>query len=127
MSSRKNTLKKFQNITNGDLSADITSKVTNIQYLDNICVQLNAVTSDATGTFSVEVSADYEQDDLGNVVNAGNWTAIELPSVPTLAGVDTTIFIDLNQLSAPWVRVAYKNGGGGQSGTVQGFISGKML
>jgi len=122
--SRKSNLLKFQNIINGDLSGSITSAVTSIQWLDNIGIQLNAVTSSAIGVFAVQVSADYFQDIEGNVTNAGNWTTIPLPSSPTLSGSNETIYIDLNQLSAPWIRVIYTPASG--SGTVNGFITAKV-
>jgi hypothetical protein len=117
--SRKDNLRQFQLITNGSMTGTsvITSPVTCIQWLDNIGLQLN-FTSSPVGTFQVQVSADYAQDFNGTVTNAGNWTAVPLTyflsgtattalTVPTSAG--SPIYLDLNQLSAPWIRVVYTN------------------
>ena len=122
--SRKSNLLKFHNIVAGDLSTTITSAVTSIQWLDNIGVQLNITTSSASGTFTVQVSADYAQDELGNVQNAGNWVPILFPTPPITTGVNETIYIDLNQLSAPWIRVVYTPTSG--TGTIDGYITGKV-
>lgn len=135
MSSRKSNLRKFQIVTSGSMTgtATITSAVTCIQWLDNIGVQLNW-TSSPVGTFQVQVSADYEQDFEGNVTNSGNWTAIPLSyllsgtmttaaTVPTSVG--SPIYLDLNQLSAPWIRTVYTNAS--SSGTLNAFITAKMV
>lgn len=125
--SRKNNLQQFQTITNGNMSADILSPVTCIQFLDNVGIQLN-FTGTPTGTFNIQVSADYNQDNNGNVLNAGNWVTLTPPalsSVPVAAGSPDTIFIDLNQLSAPYIRVQYAATSG--TGSLNAFITAKML
>ena len=123
--SRKNNLRQFPSIVNGDMSlASITSAVTNIQFLDNISIQLN-FSGSPTGTFAIQVSVDYVQDDNGNVVTPGNWVAISLPSTPVASGSPGSIVIDLNQLATPWIRVVYTKSSG--TGTLNSFISGKML
>ncbi len=118
MSGRKNVLAPYQSLTAGDMSGDLVSAVTNIQFLDNVGVQIDITAGSPVGTFAVEVSADYAQDTNSppNVTNAGSWTAIPVtywdgssfvtsPSVPT--SVSYPIYLDLNQLSAPWLRVTY--------------------
>lgn len=134
MSGRKNNLKQFQNIVNGDMSqASITSPVTSIQWLDNVGIQLN-FSGAPVGSFEIQVSADYSQDELGNVLNAGHWIPIQLSylvggtltqatSIPTSVG--SPIYLDLNQLSAPWVRVMYTKVSG--SGSLNSFITAKMV
>lgn len=121
----KSSLIQFQNIRNGDMSGSITSRVTGVQYLDNIAIQLNVTTADAVGTFEVQVSLDYAQDSQGNVTNAGNWIGLNLSGTPTVASTNEQFFIDINQVPAPWVRVVYTRTSG--TGTVQGFISAKDL
>lgn len=114
-------------------TAVITSAVTCVQWLDNVGMQFNW-TSSPTGTFQVQVSADYAQDETGNVTNAGNWTAVPLNyllsgtmttaiTVPTSVG--SPVYLDLNQLSAPWVRAVYTNAS--STGTLNALITGKML
>lgn len=121
---RKNQLTKFQNITAGDMSGNITSPVTAIHFLDDIGVQFN-FTGTPTGTFQVQVSIDYAQDLEGNVTNAGNWIPITLTPAPVAAGAAGQIYIDLNMLSSPWIRVAYVFTSG--TGTLNSFITGKEV
>ena len=122
--SRKNNILKFQTITAASMGAGVTSAVTNIEYMDNIGIQLG-FTGTPTGTFAVQVSADYAQDQFGNVSNAGNWVALTLSPSPAASGSGDNIYIDLNQLSAPWVRVVYTRTSG--TGTLNAFLTSKML
>jgi len=124
LSARKNNLRKYPIVTNGDMTTTITSAVTNIQFLDNIAIQLN-FTGTPTGTFQVQVSVDYAQDDQGNVQVAGNWIPVLLPQSPVASGSAGFILIDLNQLASPWIRLVYVPSGG--SGTLNAFISAKEL
>ena len=126
---RKSNLKQFNTIANGDMSLPtITSAVTNIEFLDNIGVQLEW-SGAPVGIFQIQVSIDYNQDSFGNVLNAGTWVPIIFPSpisgsdIPTSSG--SPIYIDMNQLSAPWIRVVY-NGASG-TGTLNAWIAGKMV
>ena len=73
---RKSNLTTFQLITNGNMSANITSNATDIRFLDNIGIQCNVTSSNGTGTIQPRVSEDYKQDDEGNVINPGNWIPI---------------------------------------------------
>jgi hypothetical protein len=123
--SRKNNLRAFQNIVNGDMSqASITSAVTDIQFLDNIGFQFN-FTGTPVGTFSIEVSIDYAQDFNGNVLNAGNWVPVNLMPVPVASGAAGSVYVDLHLVSFPWIRAVYTRTSG--SGTLNGFISAKMI
>lgn len=124
MSGRKNSLPKFQIITAGNMSGNLMSSVTNIEYMDNIGIQLN-FTGTPTGTFAVQVSIDYVQDAQGNVTNAGNWIALSLTPAPTAAGSANQIYIDINQLSAPWIRTIYT--AGSSTGTLNAFVTAKMI
>ena len=119
-------LKKFQLFTAGVQSgtATITSKVIEIQYLDNVFLQLNSAGT-ASGAFDVQVSSDHVEDMEGNVVVAGNWISLVLSPSPVLVGASLNIGIDLNQLGASYLRVQYTNTSG--TGVVDGFVSGKML
>lgn len=119
--SRKNNLRQFQNIVNGDMSqASITSSVTNLEFLDNIGVQLN-FTGSPTGSIAIQVSADYVQDVNGRVLNPGHWVTIA--SASTSGG--SPIYFDIQMTSAPWMRVVYTKSSG--SGTLNGFITAKMV
>lgn len=125
--SRKSNLKKFQSITSGNMAlTSITSAITNVEFLDNIGVQLQWSGS-PVGNFEIQVSLNYDQDINGNVINAGTWVPLTFPTynndIPTSAG--SPLYIDLNQLSAPWVRVVYTKTSG--TGTLNTYICGKMV
>lgn len=125
MSGLKNALKVFQSITNASMAADVTSTVTSIQFLDNIGIQLNFTTSDAIGTFIVQISADHAQDAQGNVTNAGHWVDLVLDPVPVAAGATDSIYIDINQTSSPFIRVLYDRTSG--TGTLNAYIVAKAV
>lgn len=121
--SRKSQLVKFKTITNGDMSSSITGAVTNIEWQDNIGIQLN-FTGAPSGTFQVQISADYEK--INNTVtNAGNWISLVLSPVPTAAGAADNIYVDITQISAPWIRVVYTRTSG--TGILNAFIVGKQV
>lgn len=106
------------------MSGNVTSAISNIQFLDNIGFQLH-FTGTPTGTFSVEISANYAQDSQGVVTNVGNWVALNLSSSPAASGAAGDIYLDLNQLSAPWIRVKYTFASG--TGTLNGWIAAKEV
>ena len=133
--SKKNVLRPGKTITDGDMSlASITSLVTEIQYLDNVGVQLTWAGS-PTGTFAIQVSADFRRYDPTNKITAaGTWTPLVLTywdgaafvtatSIPTSLG--SPIFLDLALLSAPFLRIVYTKGSG--TGTLQCTITGKAI
>lgn len=131
VSATKKTILKFQCITSGDMSlSSLTSPVTNIQFLDNIGIQIN-YSGSPVGKFNVQVSADYAQDSQGNVTNAGNWASISFLvfsgsitdiSVP---GSTSPIYLDITQISAPWIRVIYTKTSG--TGTANVFLTAKEV
>lgn len=106
------------------MSGNITGPVTSTQFLDNIGFQFN-FTGSPTGTFQVQVSADHSQDLEGNVTVAGNWTSIPFTPGPAATGSGETIYIDVNQISAPYMRITYTFTSG--TGTLNAFITAKML
>lgn len=105
-------------------TATITSVVSNIEFLDNIGIQL-VFTGAPVGTFAVEISADHAQDQMGNVTVAGNWVPITLSPVPSASGSADVIAINITQQSFPWMRVKYTRTSG--TGTLNGFICAKMI
>lgn len=123
---KKSNLSRYQLLANADGSGDLTGAVTSIQFLDNVGYQINMLDSDMTGVFDVQVSADYQQDELGNVQNPGNWISLPLSPTATITGGDiTNIYIDITQISAPYIRLIYTSTSG--SGTVAAFITAKVL
>jgi len=119
--SRKASIIKYQIVDEGDMADDVTSEVTNIQFLDNVGIQAN-YTGSPDGELAVQVSADYARDAEGNVTNAGNW--ITLTSVETLSA-PSPVYFDLNQLSAPWIRLKYT--ATASDGFLDAFITAKSV
>jgi hypothetical protein len=113
MSGRKNVLAPYHLVQAGDMSGNITSAATNIQYLDNVGVQFNW-TGTPTGSFYVEVSLDK-----------ANWTALSLSPAPAASGAAGTWYCDLQELSSPWIRVRYAASSG--SGTLDVYVGGKAI
>ena len=111
--SRKNVLPIYKIFDEVSLATDQTSPTTNIEFLDNCCIQLVWTTSNAIGTFYIEVSMDGD-----------HWSAIDITS-PTIAGASDHCLLDLVFLAAPKIRVRYDATSG--TGTLTGFISAKML
>lgn len=126
MSGRKDSLAKFQIVTAGDQSqATVASSITNIQYMDNLGIQVNILTGSASGTFDVQVSADHFEVN-GVVTVVGNWVSIGSPYTATItSGSPANVYFDLNQLSAPYIRLLWTKSSG--SGTFSAFIVGKMI
>lgn len=126
MSGRKNHLEPFQVITNGDMSADIVSSITNIKGLDNIGYALT-FTGAPVGIFSVEISADYSPgaSPYAPPANAGNWVTITL-SVPVVAaGAPNSAYIDITEISAPYIRLRYTATSG--TGSVNALVVAKAV
>lgn len=121
---KNNTGKAIQFITNGDMSGTITSSARDIRWQDNCSIQLNFIGT-PTGTFNIQGSADYFQDQEGNIVNAGNWVNLVFTTPPVAAGGPGTVLLDMNQLSFPWVRVMYVPTSG--TGSLNAFISTKVV
>lgn len=101
-----NLLNPVQIFNGADMTGDLTSVIVDIREQDNIGIQLHWV-GDAVGDFSVQISSDHRQDAFGNVTNPGNWVALPLDPAIAAAGADDDAYIDLNQMSAQYMRVQY--------------------
>lgn len=88
-----------------NLSADLTSKIVNIEGSEGVGVEIkldNTVLGTKTAAGNIEIQ----------VSNSGvNWTAVELSSgltyIAASAGVDVSAFCDLNGLNAKFLRIFY--------------------
>lgn len=105
---RKNVL-KFQVATAQSLSATFISAPTVVKFLDNVSYQINITTTNSVGTFSVQASNDYQQDEVTDAVtNAGTWADLPLGGgTPSAGAANDTILINLNQLPFNAIRVKY--------------------
>jgi hypothetical protein len=113
MSGRKLVLPPYHLIVGASMATPITSPTTTIQFTDNVGVQLN-FTGTPTGTFSVNVSLD-------NI----NFIPLTLPQVPVASGTAGQIYIDLTQLSSPYIQITYSPISG--TGTLDAFIGAKEI
>lgn len=126
-----NLLQPVLEIAAGNMASTITSAALEIKLQDNLGIQCN-FTGSPVGTFQIQISMDYMQDIFGTILNAGNWIPITLTylsggsfvsatSVPTSVG--SPIYIDCNQLSAPYARIVYTAISG--SGTLNAYVTAK--
>jgi hypothetical protein len=104
----------FKLVDAEDLTSNFDSAPLDIQYMDNIGVQINWDTSDGYGTFGVEVSIDKE-----------NWNSLPLSNTIQVDLVPGSAYVDLNQLSAAWLRVKYYRVSGG--GTCDVWTTAKII
>jgi hypothetical protein len=115
----KKVLKKAKVINAGDMSGNLTSSAVDIEFLDNIGVQFN-FTGTPTGTFDVQISMDYNTQ-----TGAGNWISLVFSTAPAASGSANQIYIDMNQMSAPYMRVKYTATSG--TGSLDAFVCGKEI
>lgn len=88
------------------MASSLTSTAVEVKNQDNVGFQLHW-TGSPTGTFSVQVSSDHMQDIEGNITVPGNWITLPLSPGIVASGAPDDAYIDLNQLSAQYVRVVY--------------------
>jgi len=111
-------------ITATSMGASITSNAVRTLFQDNIGFQL-VWTGTPTGSFDVQISMDHEEDSFGTVLTAGTWTSLTLSPTISAAGAADNAYIDLNQLSCPFVRVVYTRSSG--TGTLNAYVTAKGI
>ncbi len=123
---RKN-FNDYEVSTNQSLATSFISPVTIISYMDNVGYQINITTSNSTGSFAVQVSNDYDSNELGtNVYNPGTWASLDLGGTPVAAGANDIISISLNQLPYKAIRINYTSNVAG-TGTCDIYLSSKQV
>ena len=112
--SSKAIMQPYQVVIDGDMSADITSAESTVNYSDNAGYQI-VWTGAPVGTFSVEVT-----------INGTAWEALTFSPVLTApAGVPGSFVIDLNQLPFLKTRIKYTRTSG--TGTLNVWVMAKRL
>jgi len=131
MSSRP-LVKPHSVITSGDMSAaSITSDVTIVQQLSNICYSYSWTGSTPVGTLKVQASNDYSIDPGGVVLNAGTWNTLDLEvNGSVVSSIDVTGntgngMINIANLAAYAIRTVYTKTSG--TGTLQAIIVAKVV
>jgi hypothetical protein len=118
-----NVLIPYKIVDSGDMSSSITSSIAEIIRQDNVGIQL-VWTGSPIGSFSVQVSIDHREVN-GVVSNSGTWVNITLNPTISAVGSGDSAYIELNQLSASYIRVVYTASSG--AGTLNAYICGKSV
>lgn len=117
-------------ITNGDMSANITSSVSIIANVSMIGYSYSWAGTSPVGAISVQVSNDYATNAAGAVSNAGTWNTVyfnyqgSLVSSVPVTGSTGNGFIDIDEMSAYAIRTVYTFTSG--TGTLQATVTGKV-
>jgi hypothetical protein len=106
---------------NKSLAANFITAPTIIDFQDNIAYQINIITSNSTGTFTVQASLDYDQR-----LGTGNFADLTLNAIPTVAAANDTFLINLNQLPFRAIRLSYSSTIAG-TGTCKIIIMAKVV
>lgn len=117
-------LAPFSVVTNGDMSASITSDVTIIQNVSMISYDISWSGTSPVGDISIQVSNTYSKNADGSVKNAGNWTTLTLSAPTAISGNTGVGFIDITELSSYAIRLVYVRTSG--TGTLNVMASGKV-
>lgn len=112
-------------ITDGDMSGNLTSKVTVIQNLSMVSYDISWAGTAPVGAITVQVSNTYSQNADGSVKNAGNWTTLVLSAAPAVSGNTGNGFIDVDANAGYAIRLVYTrtSGVGLLNVTVNGKVS----
>jgi hypothetical protein len=98
--------------TSLDMSANITTEPTNVQYSDNVGLFFTWTGSSPIGTVYVDVSNDKVSGDN----EPTNWATLDFGSTVGITGNADTGLININQVPFSWLRVRYTRTSG--SGTL---------
>lgn len=112
-----------QVITNGDMSGNLTSKVTVIDQL--VMVSYSVVWNGASpiGAVSVQASDDYSENVDGSVRNPGTWNTLPLSAPTPVSGNSDTGFIDIDAHAGYALRLVYTAASG--TGSLNVVVMGK--
>lgn len=117
-------LPPFKLIDGASMATDITSDPQEIILQDNIGIQLHW-TGAPVGTFDIQISGNHKEDQNGNVLVAGDWVTLALSPAIVAAGSADDAYIDLNQMSAMYMRVVFNRTSG--TGTLDAYVVGKAI
>lgn len=109
-------------IDNISMGASITSAAQSIENQDNLGLAFKWTSSNAVGTFSVEVSNDFN----ANFPSLANWNALTFdPVLSAPASNNGSFWVDVNQCAASHCRVKYTRTSG--TGTLLVTFSAKAV
>lgn len=115
--SRKNT-HRYTIFQNKDASASFDNKslATDIQFLDNMGVQV-IWTGTPVGILKVFVSNDNANPAAG--IPVVNWSELVLDGTPTIDNTNSDLTINMNQLTFKWIAFGYVRTSGTGNITIQ--------
>jgi hypothetical protein len=122
-----NTLVKFVDplITGQSMAASFNGTPTNIQFFNDVGIQLAWTGSNPIGTIGVQVSNDY---DPHFPAGPATWTPIQsspgTPITVTPGGSAGNAYFNLDGLAAAYVQVTYTTAGG-SSGALTSKLTAK--
>lgn len=122
---RKNVLTPVVLESAKSLSASFVTSPTTVLFQDNLSYQINITTSDAVGTFSIEASNNYQEQNSLDTADAGDWLTLTLDGTPTLASTSDIIGISLNQFPYKAIRLRYTRTSG--TGAAEILIAGRCV
>lgn len=121
---RKNVVSAFSMITDGDLSADITSLPTDVKNLDKASIRLAwDVAGSPVGVVTIE--ALQEKDNTAESEDEANWFTLEFGSIINIDNTETDHQILFNELPFDKIRLKYTATSG--SGTLNAKITAKQV
>lgn len=123
MSSRP-VLAPFPVIVDGDMSGNLTSKVTIMDNLSMVSYSVSWVGTSPVGEIVCEVSNDYSTNADGSVRNAGTWNELPLSTVAAVSGNADNGFLDIDAQAGYALRLRYLRTSG--IGTLNAVVKGKV-
>lgn len=123
MSSRPN-FQPYSVIRNGDMSTNLTSLPTIIQFLSLVSYAVTWSGTSPVGTVTVEVSNNYSQNTDGTTKNPGTWDTLPLSAPTGVSGNTGSGFIDIDANAGHALRLVYTAASG--TGTMNVTVNGKV-
>lgn len=117
-------------ITSGDMSGNLTSRVTILERVSMMSYAYSWSGSTPIGTVSVQVSNDYSENPDGSVKTAGTWNSLVLgyngtqASTIPVTGNTGNGFIDIDSQAGYAIRTIYTAASG--TGTLNVTVKGKV-
>jgi hypothetical protein len=101
-------------VSGADMSANATSQITTIQFMDNIGILINWSGSSPVGTLFIEISNDNK-----------TFTALEFGSSISISGNSGTHTVTINQAPFGYLRARYALTSG--TGNLTAILSSKQI
>lgn len=122
MGGRKNVI--LPTLLTVDMSATGSTSAVNVQYLDNIGLELSwPSTGSPNGTITIEGSNSYDA-----IKNTGSFYSLTFsPTLTQPAGSAGGYLVSLEQFPYAWLRVTYTRSSGGTGATLSAYVTAKEL